>query len=78
MNNIGLDQVKTNSNLNFKSLLNNDEENSTPYENIGHFCEYYEQDEFTNKVKKISNKFSTYLHNVRSLTPVSGHNSVNQ
>ena len=37
------------------------------YENIGHFCQYFEQDEFTNKVQNISNKFSTYSHNVRSL-----------
>ena len=66
--NIGLDHVQTEPDYNFKNIINDDEENNTPYSNIGHFCEYFEEEDFTYKFKDISKQISTFSHNVRSLT----------
>lgn len=68
MDNIGLDRIQTDPNFDFKHNLVDNLENNTPYESIGHNCSYYEQDEFNDKTKNISSSFSTYSHNVRSLT----------
>ena len=68
MNNIGLDHVQTDPSFDFKHIINDELEDNTLYQNIGHNCKYYEQDEFIEKTKNISSKFSTYSHNVRSLT----------
>ena len=68
-NNTGLDRVQTDPEYNFKNLVFNDTDNndSTPYHNIGHSCEYLEQNEFSDKVKNITKQFSTYSQNIRSL-----------
>ena len=36
MNNIGLDQVQSDMNFDLKHLLNDNDDNDTPYDNIGH------------------------------------------
>ena len=68
-NNTGLDRVQTDPEYNFKNLVFNETDNndSTPYHNIGHSCEYFEQNEFSDKVKNISKQISTFSHNIRSL-----------
>ena len=66
--NIGLDHVQANPDYNFKNTINDDEENDTPYSNVGHFCEYFEEEDFTYKFKDISKQISTFSNNIRSLT----------
>ena len=48
----GIDHVQTDPDYNFKNLVLNDTDanDSTPYHNIGHFCEYFEQIEFCDKI----------------------------
>ena len=67
MNSINLDRLQTESDFDFKQSLLDSEDDVTPYLNIGHSCNYYTQDEFIEKTERISCKFSTYSHNIRSL-----------
>ena len=68
MNDIGLDQVRADLDFNFKHVLNNDEdEDSSIYNTIGHTCEYFEVDEFTSKVSSINKQISFFAQNIRSL-----------
>ena len=68
-NNVSLDRVQTDVNYDFKNTLLNDtdDDDSTPYHNIGHNCRYYEQDEFQNNFKNLSKQTSFFSLNVRSL-----------
>ena len=54
----------------FKNLILNDteENDSTPYHNVGHNCNYFEQDEFATKIKENIDNFSIFSQNIRSLT----------
>lgn len=52
--------------LNLHSTLDNDD--LPMYKQQGHLCQYYEIDEFQEKVKNITKSFSTLSLNVRSLT----------
>ena len=62
-----MDRVQEIPDYNFKTLINdNDEENDTPY-NIGHSCEYFEEDQFIDKVKNMSQQISVFSNNIRSL-----------
>ena len=67
MNNFNLDRLQTDSDFDLKQSMLDNEENVTPYLNIGHSCNYYTEDEFIDKTASISSKFSTYSHNIRSL-----------
>ena len=59
-NNVNLDRVQTNVNYDFKNTVLNDDD-STPYHNIGHNCRYYEQEEFQNNFKNLSKQTSFFL-----------------
>ena len=65
----GIDHVQTDPDCNFKNLVLNDTDanDSTPYHNIGHFCEYFEQTEFCDKIKNNTKQISTFSQNIRSL-----------
>ena len=69
MNNIGLERVQNDNNLDFKHIIKDDdnENDNSPYDNIGHFCNYFEQDEFSTKVSNISKQVTTFSQNIRSL-----------
>ena len=67
MNNTGLEHVQTEPNLNLKTLMNDEDTNDNLYNNIGHTCRYYEEDEFQIKIKNLSQQISTFSQNVRSL-----------
>ena len=69
LNNISLDHVLNDTDYDFKNLIFNDteENDSSPYHNIGHSCSYFEQSEFQEKVKNISKQISTFSQNIRSL-----------
>ena len=56
MNNIGLDQVQTDNNFNFKHIMSDEsnDDDITPYHNAGHSCKYYELEEFQNEYKSVS------------------------
>ena len=57
MNNIGLDQVRADQDYNLKHILNNEEEDDNDasiYDTIGHTCDYLELEEFTTKVSSDS------------------------
>ena len=45
----------------------NDEDNEVFADNF-HSCEYYEIEEMKNKFSKSENGFSTYYHNISSIT----------
>ena len=66
-NNINLDRVQTDDNFDFKNVLLNDtdDDDSTPYNNIGHNCRYFEQDEFQNTYKQLSKQTSQPLQTAR-------------
>ena len=71
INNIGLDLVQSDPIYDFKNQLddgNDNIDNDSPYNNIGHNCQYYNQDEFVDKTKHLKgSKFSTFSYNIRSL-----------
>ena len=64
---INLDRLETDPEYDFKQSLMDNEDNVTPYLNIGHTCNYFTQEDFIEKTKSMSSKFSTYSHNIRSL-----------
>ena len=54
---------------NFKNIIvdNDDDDSISPYNAIGHTCNYFEQEEFTKKTESLNFKFSTFSNNIRSL-----------
>jgi hypothetical protein len=62
---ISLEQIQQNKNFNSKSFFTEDENN--PYNNLSHNCEYFDVNEFRNKVGFLSNQFSSLSFNIRSL-----------
>ena len=70
MNNIGLDHIRNDFIYNFKHSFNDyndDIDNSSPYYNIGHNCEYYDIEKFSEKVSGLENQTSFFSMNIRSL-----------
>ena len=63
IDNINLEQVKTNPNLDLRKQFEDD-----VYNSITHSCKYFEPEELNEKLLNTSNNsLSNYSHNIRSL-----------
>ena len=69
INNISLDRVQTNPEFNFKNNITDETsiDEITPYHNVGHSCNYYEQSEFQDHFNNMDKQVSFLSQNIRSL-----------
>ena len=69
INNISLDRVQTNPEFNFKNNIIDETsiDEVTPYHNLGHSCNYYEQSEFQDRFNNMDKQISFLSQNIRSL-----------
>ena len=63
INNISLDRVQTNPEFNFKNNIIDETsiDEVTPYHNLGHSCNYYEQSDFQDHFNNMDKQISFFL-----------------
>ena len=64
---LGVECMESNPVYDFKTYLDNSDENDIIYDNVDHSCTYYEPEAFHHEFCHGDRKFSTISLNVRSL-----------
>ena len=67
MDDIGVDCIRSNGLYDFKNKFDDLGNGDGIYSNTDHNCSYYEVDDFHRDFGQVSNKFSTFSLNIRSL-----------